>query len=114
MAEKKKDKSDQILIKLGEHDRKFIEHDKKFDAITKKLEQHDKQFEGITGKLEEHDRIFGEFRNKFSDILTGQDKIIKELEIAREDRVLAIGKDREQDRRLDGLENRTQKVEAKV
>jgi erythromycin esterase-like protein len=112
--EKKKDKSDQILIKLGEHD-------KKFEGITKKLEQHDRKFiehdkklDVITKKLEEHDQMFGEFRNKFSDILTGQDKIIKELETAREDRVFAIAKDREQDRRLDGLEDRTQKLEAKV
>lgn len=104
MAEKKKDKSDQILIKLGEHDRKFIEHDKKFDAITKKLEEHDKRFNEIENK----------FDKKFSDLLSGQDKIIKELEIAREDRVLAIGKDREQDRRIDSLEDRTQKLEAKV
>ena len=107
MAEKKKDKSDQILKKLEDHDRKFDLIDKKFDVI-------DKRFDMVEKKLGEHDRTFGEFRNKFSDILTGQDKIIKELEIAREDRVLAIGKDREQDRRLDGLENRTQKVEAKV
>jgi hypothetical protein len=46
------------------------------------------------------------------EILDGQDKIIKELETAREDRTLALGKDREQDRRLDSLEGRRQKVEA--
>ena len=46
------------------------------------------------------------------EILDGQDKIIKELETAREDRTLALGKDREQDRRLDNLEERMQAVEA--
>ncbi|OGB90188.1 hypothetical protein A2625_04315 [candidate division WOR-1 bacterium RIFCSPHIGHO2_01_FULL_53_15] len=68
----------------------------------------------ILNKLEEHDKNFDEMRMKFNDVLTGQDKIIKELETAREDRTFAIGKDREQDRRLDGLEERVQKVEVKV
>ena len=45
--------------------------------------------------------------NKFKEVLSGQDRIIKELEDARQDRTLAIGKDRDQDRRLD-------KIEAKV
>jgi hypothetical protein len=48
------------------------------------------------------------------DILDGQDKIMKELETARQDRNLALGKDREQDRRLDNLEGRMQTVEARV
>jgi len=52
--------------------------------------------------------------DKFDAVLKGQDKIMKELEIAREDRTMAIGKDREQDKRLDGLEQRVRKVEVKV
>lgn len=48
------------------------------------------------------------------EILGGLDKISGELEKMREDRVFAQGKDREQDRRLDGLEGRMQKVEAKI
>jgi len=53
-----------------------------------------------------------EFRDKFDRVLAGQDKIIKELENGREDRVFAVGKDREQDRRLDGLEVRVGKLES--
>jgi hypothetical protein len=49
-----------------------------------------------------------------SGVLSGQDRIIKELETAREDRTLAIGKDREQDRRLGTLEQRVEKVEVKI
>lgn len=51
---------------------------------------------------------------KFDKVLSGQDRIMKELEKARGDRVLAKGKDDEQDRRLDGLEGRVQKIEVKV
>lgn len=51
---------------------------------------------------------------KFDRLLSGQDKIMGELEKAREDRVFAQGKDREQDRRLDGLEQRVGKIEAKA
>jgi hypothetical protein len=76
----------------------------KLDRILNKLEEHDKKFEEMGGR----------FDGKFNDVLTGQDKIIKELETAREDRTFAIGKDRDQDRRLDGLEERVQKVEVKV
>ena len=108
MAEKKKDKSDQILSKLEEHDRKF-------EGIAKKLEEHDRRFGELNLKFDRKTSdLENKFGQKFNDLLTGQDKIIKELESAREDRVLAIGKDREQDRRLDGLEDRTQKLEAKV
>ena len=51
------------------------------------------------------------FRNE---IITRLDKIVGELEKAREDRVFAKAKDDEQDRRLDGVELRMKKVEAKV
>jgi len=66
------------------------------------------------GRLDGHDRNFEEIRSKFSDVLNGQDKIMKELEKAREDRIFAVAKDRKQDERLEGLEGRTQKIEAKV
>ncbi|MEA3494080.1 MAG: hypothetical protein U9R38_06825 [Candidatus Margulisiibacteriota bacterium] len=46
--------------------------------------------------------------------MAGQDRIIKELEAAREDRTLALGKDRGQDRRIDNLEKRTGRIEEKV
>ena len=52
-----------------------------------------------------------EFGGKFDLVLAGQDKIMGEFEKAREDRVFAVGKDREQDRRLDGLEGRVGKLE---
>jgi len=86
MAEKKKEKLDLILNKLDEHDRRFDEYDRRFD----------------------------EFSGKFGEILTGLDKIMKELEKAREDRVFAKAKDDEQDRRLGGLEERVEKIEAKA
>lgn len=56
----------------------------------------------------------GDLNRRFDEVLTGQDKILKELEKAREDRVFATGKDREQDRRLEDLEGRAQKIEAKA
>jgi hypothetical protein len=44
----------------------------------------------------------------------GLDKVMGELGKIREDQTVALGKDREQDRRLDSLEGRMQKVEAKA
>ena len=66
----------------------------------------------ILNKLEEHDRKFEEFGGKFDEILSGQDKIMKKLETAREDRVFAKAADDKQNKRLDDLESRMQKVEA--
>ena len=63
---------------------------------------------------EELNGKFGELNGKFKEMLDGQDRMIKELERAREDRTLAIGKDREQDRRIGSLEQRVEKVEVKV
>jgi hypothetical protein len=47
-------------------------------------------------------------------VRTGFDKVMKGLSDAREDRILASGKDRDRDRRIDGLERRMHKVEEKV
>jgi hypothetical protein len=47
-----------------------------------------------------------------NEVMTTLDKVMDELVKAREDRILAIGKDREQDRRLAGLEGRVTKLEA--
>ena len=53
--------------------------------------------------------------NDFRREVTGTlDKVMNELIKAREDRALAIGKDRDQGRRIDGLEARMGKVEARV
>jgi hypothetical protein len=41
-----------------------------------------------------------EAKKQHDEVMTGQDAIMKELEIARNDRKLAVGKDRDQDRRL--------------
>ncbi len=51
---------------------------------------------------------------KFKEVLAGQDQIMKELEKARQDRTLALGKDREQDRRLGDLEGKVQRIEEKA
>ncbi|MBI5400023.1 hypothetical protein HZB07_05380 [Candidatus Saganbacteria bacterium] len=48
------------------------------------------------------------------DVLNKLDGVMDELVKAREDRTLAVGKDREQDRRLDGVESRLTKVEVPV
>lgn len=48
------------------------------------------------------------------EVVSRLDKVMGELEKAREDRVFAMGKDRKQDERLDSLEVRVEKVEAKV
>jgi hypothetical protein len=52
--------------------------------------------------------------NKFKEVLSGQDRIMKELETARQDRTLAVGKDREQDRQIYDLEQLMNRVEEKA
>jgi hypothetical protein len=52
--------------------------------------------------------------DKFKEVLSGQDRIIKELETARQDRILAVGKDRDQDRGIEDLKGRVKRVEDKV
>jgi hypothetical protein len=47
-----------------------------------------------------------------ADVMGSFDKVMAELVKAREDRTLAIGKDREQERRLDSLNGRVGKLEA--
>jgi len=104
MTEKKKGKLDQILDKLSEQDKRFDAHDNSFKKIADKLLEHDGKFETMDAKIDD----------KFDKVLTGLDKIMGEMEKSRQDRVLAKGKDDEQDRRIGGLEGRMQKIDAKV
>jgi uncharacterized coiled-coil DUF342 family protein len=89
MAEKKKEKLDQILNKLQEHDLRFDEFDRKFVAKE-------------------------DLASLRADVVTRLDKVMGELEKAREDRVLAKAKDDKQDQRIGSLEGRVQKIEVKV
>ena len=101
MVEKKEDKLDKIIIKLNEHDEKLSEHDIKFDKIFDKLTEHDKRFDKMEQKMNE----------KFGEMSTGLDKIINELEKAREDRVFARAKDRDQDRMIEDIDKRVKVLE---
>jgi len=51
---------------------------------------------------------------RHGEIMKNLDKLMKEKETAREDRTLAIGKDRERDRRLDDHDARIKKLEVGV
>lgn len=115
MAIKKKGKLDQILDKLTEHDEKFKgidarfdQQDKKFDKMADKLLEHDEIFGNIAGRFDQVDRRFDEMDDKLggfrNEILTGLDKVMGELEKAREDRELAKEKDDELERRLEKVE----------
>ena len=55
-------------------------------------------------KSELENKIDGSAKMLKDELHQGFDKIFKELETIREDRVFAIAKDREQDHRLDKLE----------
>lgn len=70
-------------------------------AVTNK--DIDKMKEVFANK-EQIDRKFEEMNKKFDKVLIGQDKIMGELEKAREDRIFAKAKDDEQDSRLLHLE----------
>ena len=108
MADKKKGKLDQILSKLEEHDRRFDNHDKRFDKIESSLSKQATKFLEVDDKL---GRIDAKIDSKFNQVLTGQDKVMGELERAREDRKLAKKKDDEQDQQLDGLDKRVKVLE---
>lgn len=85
-------KTDMSSVKaaLGKQSLKLLDQDLKFEAMNKKIDQ------------------------KFDEVLTGQDKIIDELEKSREDRNLAKKKDDNQDREIDGLQKRIKVIEDKV
>ena len=101
MTKQKQDKLNKILDKLTQHDEKFNKIDKRFDKIEDGLNEQAKRFLGLDDKFGE---IKAEINNKFDKVLTGQDKIMGELERAREDRKLTKKKDDEQDQRLRVLE----------
>ena len=65
----------------------------------------------LSGEIKSVKSELKTFENK---VVTRLDKVMGELEKTREDRIFAKGKDDEQDRRLDGLEGRVEKVESKV
>ena len=60
------------------------------------------------------DKVSGDISSLRNDVVTKLDRVMGELEKAREDRVFAKAKDDEQDQRLVSLEGRMQKVEVKV
>lgn len=74
-------------------------------------EKKKEKLDYVLEKLHEHDSKFEKIDNRFDEVMGGLDKVIGELEKAREDRVFAVAKDREQDRRLDGLDVRVKKLE---
>jgi chromosome segregation ATPase len=123
------EKFNKVFNKLEEQGKKLEEHDDKFDRIFGKLEEHDKKFDGIDKRFDGVDKRFDgidnvlkaqatefiqihqkfekmdtKIDNKFGQVLTGLDKVMGELEKAREDRVTAKSKDDDQDRRLNNLE----------
>jgi hypothetical protein len=51
---------------------------------------------------------------RHNEVMKSLDALMKEKETAREDRTLAIGKDRDQDRRLEDHEKRITKLEVRV
>jgi hypothetical protein len=86
--------------KLLEHDKRFeaiekklLEHDKRFESIEKKLLEHDKRLEAIERKLLEHDKRFEAIEKK----LLEHDKKFEELS-----------------RRLDRVERRLNRVELEL
>lgn len=68
---------EQILIKLGDQDKRFDDHDLKFDNITKKLIDHDQKFEQLNKKFDDYHR----------ENLDKQDKIITILERLDQERI---------------------------
>jgi septation ring formation regulator EzrA len=107
MAEKKKRKQDLILNKLEEYD-------KRFDTIDRRFGEHDKRFDIIDRKFGEYDKRFDTIDRRFNEVTNTLDKIVGELEKAREDRVFAKAKDDELGRKIEHVEQRLDKVELKV
>jgi hypothetical protein len=81
-------------------------------AITNK--DVDKMVERMKEVFVTKEDLDSKLDSKFKEVLSGQDNIMKELEIARDDRKLAVGKDRDQDREIEDLKGRVRKIEDKV
>jgi hypothetical protein len=111
VREKKKSKLDQVLEKIGSLEKGQQALVTDVGSIKTILGNHGLQFLKQDRKLEEMDSKIG---RKFDEVLIGQDKIVKVLEIARNDRKLAKKKDDEQDRETNGLKDRVKKIEDKV
>ena len=65
-------------MKSLEHDKRFeaiekklLEYDKRFESIERKLLEHDKRFEAIERKLLEHDKRFDEINRRISRLELG-------------------------------------------
>ena len=65
-------------------------------------------------KLKEVFATKEELKDQNNKVVTRLDKIMGELEKAREDRIFAKAEDDRQNLRLDGLEGRMKKVEVKI
>ncbi|PIS29056.1 hypothetical protein COT42_06395 [Candidatus Saganbacteria bacterium CG08_land_8_20_14_0_20_45_16] len=104
MAEKKKSKLDQILNKIDSLEKGQQEIKQALENQSLRLLNQDLKFEEMDRKID----------RKFDEVLTGQDKIVKELEIARNDRTIAKKNDDDQDIKLGSLEIRLKTVEEKV
>ncbi|RLG85709.1 MAG: hypothetical protein DRO39_04955 [Thermoprotei archaeon] len=94
--------------------RKMIEHDKRFEAIERKLLEHDKRFEAIERKLLEHDRRFEAIERK----LLEHDKRFEAIErklLEHDKRFEAIEKKLlEHDRRFDDVDRRLEALRRDV
>ncbi|HXO89633.1 MAG TPA: hypothetical protein VN849_02475 [Stellaceae bacterium] len=52
------------------HDRRFNEHDRRFDAFLSRLDEHDRRFDAILSRLDEHDRRFDEHTGKLNELIS--------------------------------------------
>jgi chromosome segregation ATPase len=61
------------------HDRRFNEHDQRFDQIDQRLDQHDQRFDQIDQRLDQHDQRFDQIDQRFNQIDQRLDDVLKEV-----------------------------------
>ncbi|MFC1511118.1 hypothetical protein ACFL5U_01870 [Candidatus Margulisiibacteriota bacterium] len=66
----------------------------------------------MTKNNDKLDQILENQNRRFDDVTNTLDKVLGEIEKVREDKVFAQAKDREQDKRIDNLDNRVKVLES--
>ena len=93
----------------------FAGVNQQFAGVDQRFAEVDQRFDGVNLRFDEMDRRFDEmdrkFDNKYSELVSGQDYIIKLLETRRDEDAIAAAEDRIFRRQLEDHERRIGRLE---
>ena len=103
--------------KFDNVDKQFVNIDKKFDNVNKQFVNIDKKFDNVNKQFVNIDKKFDnvdkQIKNKFDKVLSGQDKIFKELGDLKQESIVSTELYKKHDEKIEDYSERILALEIK-